>query len=85
MSLTKIQKSAFQNTKKRIKLLAKELEQEALGKLNKAITCGALDEESDFLKDNSLLARTLIGDAYCYHAIVMPQYQKEADNLRNFL
>lgn len=85
MALTKKQKSAFQYTKKRIKLLTKQLEQEALGKLNTAITCGALSEDSDFLKDNSLLARTLVGDAYAHHAIVMPEYRNEANNLRKFL
>jgi hypothetical protein len=86
MALTKEKKSAFQNTKKQIRLLTKEIEQKAISKINKAVTCGALDENSDFLHtDNNLLARVLLEEVVGDYTINFQSYRKEADNLKLFL
>lgn len=86
MALTKPQKTAYQNTKKQIRLLSKEIETKAIAKINKAITCGALAEGSDFLEtDNNLLARVLIEDVVAEYTVKFPPYRKEADNLKLFI
>jgi hypothetical protein len=81
MALTKQQKLTFQNTKKQIRLISREIELKAISKINKAITCGALSEDSDFLDENTLLARTILEDVMLDHTIKFKGYRDEADNL----
>ncbi len=85
MALSKKQKTAYQNTKKQIRLTCKEIQEKSLDKINKALSCGALDENSDFLEPNSLLARTIIEDVVSEYELKFPPYRKEADNLKKFL
>ena len=79
------QKQIKSNTKKEIKRILKMIEDKANYNLDKAINCGALAEDSEFLDANSLLAMALIEDATKDFTIKTPEYRKEADNLKMFI
>ena len=85
MALNNTRKTAFMNTKKQIKLITKKIEQDALAKINRAITCGAISDESEFLSSNELLARALIEEVAEDYKIKTKEFRKEADNLKKFL
>lgn len=81
----KLKKQLIKNTKSEIKTLLKQVEENAIGKINKALNSGALSENSDFLKLNALLARTLIESEIENCKISSPDYIKEAKNLKLFI
>lgn len=81
----KLRKQIVANTKKHIKELTKQLEQDAIAKIDKALNSGALSEESDFLKDNNLLARCILENEFTNYRISFKDYKKESENLQLFL
>jgi hypothetical protein len=72
-------------TIKQIQELTKQLEENAIDKIDRALNSGALSEESDFLKQNTLLARVLLNNECKGLTLQHPAYRKEADNLTIYL
>jgi len=72
-------------TKKRIVELCKFIEENATSKVHKAINSGAIAENSEFLKDNHLLAMALIEDSAKMYKIKTPEYKKESENIKKFI
>ncbi len=81
----KLRQLIVKNTKNEIKQLLKQVEENAIAKIDKALNSGALSEESDFLKLNALLARTLIESEIENCKIHSPDYVKEKKNLLQFI
>ena len=83
----KLRKQIVANTKKQIKALTKQLEQDAIAKIDKALNSGALSEHSDFLKldGNQLLARCILENEFENYRINYSDYKKEADNVKFFI
>ncbi len=74
------------HTIKMIKELTKQLEENAIDKIDRALNCGALPDESEFLQlDNSLLARAILHHESDNLNLKYPSYKKEAQNLQQFL
>ena len=69
-------------TKKEINRLLKDLKEIANHNINKALNSGLISEESDFLKENSLLALLCIEEATNKYKIKSDKYKKEAENIR---
>lgn len=83
---TKLKKQIKAHTIKMIKELTKQLEENAIDKIDKALNSGALSEDSEFLKmDNSLLARAILDHEAINIKLQYPAYKKEANNLQLFL
>ena len=82
-----LRKKIVANTKKQIKVLTKQLEQDAIAKIDKALNSGALSEDSDFLKldGNQLLARCILENEFENYRINYADYKKEANNVKLFL
>ena len=69
-------------TKKEINRLLKDLKEIANHNINKALNSGLISEESDFLKENSLLALLCIEEAAKNYKLKSDKYKKEAENIR---
>ena len=69
-------------TKKEINRLLKVINEIANHNINKALNSGLISEESDFLKENSLLALLCIEEAANKYKIKSDKYKKEAKNIR---
>lgn len=78
-------KTTAKNTKQLIKEMVKSIEAEAVNKVDKALKSGAISDDSDFLKDNSLLALTVLEDVFREYKIRTKDYRREADNIQNFI
>lgn len=72
-------------TKKRIKEMLKGLEEVAIKDIERALDSGAIAEDSDFLKDNALLASCLIENKMHVITIKYPDYVKESENIKLFI
>lgn len=83
----KLRQQIKANAKKQIKQLTKQLESDAIAKIDKALNCGALSEHSDFLKldGNQLLARCILENEFENYKIASAEYKKEANNVRFFI
>lgn len=82
---TATKKTIERYTKARIKELLKMIETRASENIKRALNSGALSEESEFLKDNHLLAMSLIEEAATMYRIKTPEYKKESENLKIFI
>ena len=83
---TKLRKEIKAHTSKMIKELTKQLQENAIDKIDKALSSGALSEDSEFLQmDNSLLARAILDHEANNIKLQFPAYKKESDNLQLFL
>ena len=70
---------------KEIKTIIKEIQEKAINNIDRALNCGAIAEDSEFLDDNSLLPRCLIEDAATNYVIRLDCYKKESKNIQLFL
>ncbi len=82
---TKLRNEIKANAIQMITELTKQLQENAIDKIDKALNCGALDEDSEFLKFNSLLARAILENEAKNLSLQYPPYKKEAKNLQLFL
>jgi len=82
---TNTKKTIVKYTKKRIKEILKMIEEKAIKDIEKSLNSGAISENSDFLKDNHLLAMVLIKNASEQYKIKTKEYKKEESNLLNFI
>lgn len=72
-------------TEKRINAIILEIKKDAKDKILKALNSGAISEDSDFLKDNMLLASILIEDSSNNYKIKSKEYREEAENIKRFI
>lgn len=73
------------NTINEIKSLLKTIEELAIKDVTKATNCGAFSEDSNFLKENNLLAKALIESKLHIISINSTKDKKEAKNLSYFI
>jgi hypothetical protein len=77
-------KQAEANAKKKINRLLSNIKEDAFKKITKALNSGAIDENSDFMQDNCLLALTILEDATADYKI-KSSYREEAENIQKFI
>jgi len=82
---TNTKKTIVKYTKKRIKEVLKMIEEKAINDIEKSLNSGVISENSDFLKDNHLLAMALIKNASEQYQIKTKEYKKEESNLMKFI
>ena len=83
--LSEIKRNAKRHTKSEIRRILKEIEKDAIDKLDKALTCGALSEESEFMNPNQLLAAAMIEIVSVEYQLRSANYRKELANLNCFI
>lgn len=77
-------KQAEANAKKEINRLLSYIKEDAFKKITKALNSGAIDENSEFMQDNSLLALAILEDATESYKI-KSSYREEAENIQKFI
>jgi hypothetical protein len=79
------QKQAEANAKKEINRLLSVIKENALKKVTKALKSGCIEEESEFLEANCLLALTVLEDEFCDYKVRSGSYRKEAEHIQLFI
>ena len=78
-------KQAELNAKKELNCLIKVIKEQSYKNIKKALNSGGIDEKSEFMEANCLLALTILEDSCKGYRVKSGLYRQEAENIQKFI